>query len=277
MVSGAAASNVARRSAAVGVSKAAGEDRPRDVRLVALPGVFRPRSDSWQLARAACAEPLPRGAEVLELCAGTGLAAIMAARAHGGRATTVDVSRRAQLTAWLNGLFNAVRVSARRGDLFEPVAGETFDLIVSNPPYVPAAGDELPRRGPERGWEAGRNGRAFLDRICAEAPAHLRPGGAVLAIHSEIVDADATLRAFAAAGLEADVAVRHPGPLGPLMRERAGLLEARGLLAPGRREEDVLVLRGRAPRRWRPAAESAPRRMSGAQARGASSGASAAA
>jgi release factor glutamine methyltransferase len=218
------------------------------VRLVVLPGVFRPLSDSWQLARAACEQPVPRGAEVLELCAGTGLAAIMAACAHGGRATTVDVSRRAQLTARLNGLLNGVPVSARRGDLLEPVAGETFDLIVANPPYVPSADDSLPERGPARGWDAGRDGRAILDRLCTEAPAHLRPGGVLLVIHSEIVDADATLRAFAAGGLEADVAGRHHGPLGRLMRERAALLEARGMLAPGRREEDVLVLRGRAPR-----------------------------
>jgi release factor glutamine methyltransferase len=225
------------------------------VRLVALPGVFRPLSDSWQLARAACAQPVPRGAEVLELCAGTGLSAIMAAGAHGGRATTVDVSRRAQLSARLNGLLNGVPVSARRGDLLEPVAGETFDLIVANPPYVPSAEDSLPTRGRARAWDAGRDGRAFLDRICAEAPAHLRPGGVLLLIHSDIVDAEATLDAYRAAGLEADVFVRHPGPLGRLMSERAGLLEARGMLAPGRREEDVLVLRGRAGTGPRPGAE----------------------
>jgi release factor glutamine methyltransferase len=247
MLSGVGASKTARRLAAEGgVCTAAGEDRPPGVRLVALPGVFRPLSDSWQLAHAACAEPLPRGAAVLELCAGTGLAGIMAARAHGGRATTVDVSRRAQLTARLNGLLNGVPVSARRGDLFAPVAGESFDLIVSNPPYVPAAGDALPARGPARAWDAGRDGRALLDRICAEAPGRLRPGGVVLLIHSEICDPEATLRAFAEAGLRADVAARHRGPLGPLMRERAALLEARGLLAAGRREEEVLVLRGRA-------------------------------
>jgi release factor glutamine methyltransferase len=227
------------------------------VRLVALPGVFRPRSDSWQLARAACAQELPPGGSVLELCAGTGLAAIMAARAHGGRATTVDVSRRAQLTARLNGLLNGVPVSARRGDLLDPVAGETFDLIVSNPPYVPAASDELPGRGPARAWDAGRDGRAFLDRICAQAPAFLAPGGVLLLIHSEIVGADATLGAFSAAGLEADVFARHPGPLGPLMRERAEMLEDRGMLAPGQRDEHVLVLRGRAERRSGPPAGSA--------------------
>jgi release factor glutamine methyltransferase len=217
------------------------------VRLAVLPGVFRPRSDSWQLARAACAEPVPHGAEVLELCAGTGLAAIAAARCHVGRATTVDVSRRAQITARLNGALNGVPVRALRGDLLAPVGEAAFDLIVSNPPYVPAADDALPSRGPARAWDAGRDGRALLDRICADAPRHLRPGGALLVIHSEVAGPDATLAAFRAAGLEADVAERHRGPLGPLLRQRAPLLEARGLLAPGQRVEDVLVLRGRRP------------------------------
>ena len=217
------------------------------MRLAVLPGVFRPRSDSWQLARAACSEPVRRGAEVLELCAGTGLAGIAAARCHRGRATTVDVSRRARLTARINGALNGVPVEALRGDLLAPVAGRTFDLIVSNPPYVPAEDDELPTRGPRRGWDAGRDGRALLDRLCAEAPAHLRPGGALLVIHSEVAGPDATLAAFRAAGLEADVAERHRGPLGPLLQGRARMLEERGLLAPGQRVEDVLVLRGRRP------------------------------
>jgi release factor glutamine methyltransferase len=190
---------------------------------------------------------MPRGADVLELCAGTGLAGIMAARCHSGRATTVDVSRRAQLNARLNGALNGVPVRALRGDLLAPVAGQAFDLIVSNPPYVPAPDDELPKRGPARAWDAGRDGRALLDRICREAPAHLRPGGSLLVIHSEVADPDATLAAFRAAGLHADVAEHHRGPLGPLLRERAGLLEERGLLSPGQRVEDVLVVRGRRP------------------------------
>jgi release factor glutamine methyltransferase len=155
----------------------------------------------------------------------------------------------------LNALLRGVRVRALRGSLFEPVSGERFDLIVTNPPYVPASTDELPDSGARRAWDAGRDGRAFLDRICAQAPAHLRPGGVLLLIHSDIVDAEATLRAYEAAGLEADVFARHPGPLGRLMSERAALLEARGMLAPGRREEEVLVLRGRAGRGPRPGAE----------------------
>ena len=94
---------------------------------------------------------------------------------------------------------------------------------------------------------AGRDGRALLERLLDAAPRHLAPGGVLLLVHSEIVDADATLGAFAAAGLRADVAARHHGPLGPLMRERAPELERRGVLAPGEREEELVVIRAERP------------------------------
>src|SRR4051812_34132017 len=174
----------------------------REVRGVVLPGVFRPLSDTWLLAEAACREE--PAARILELCAGPAFAGIAAARHSGGHLTTVDVSRRAALNARLNARLNGVPISARRGDLFAAVAGETFDLILANPPYVP--GTDPPQRGAARGWEAGANGRAVLDRICAEAPAHLAPGGTLLLVHSEVCGTDATLGAYTGSGLLADIA-----------------------------------------------------------------------
>jgi release factor glutamine methyltransferase len=150
--------------------------------------------------------------------------------------------------AWVNG----VDARALRGDLFAAVPGETFDLILANPPYVP--GPLPPTRGPARAWDAGGDGRTILDRICADAPAHLRPGGNLLVVHSEVCGEQRTLDAFAAGGLEAEVAGRERGPLGPLLRARRDELEARGLLARGQDTEDVLVLRGhfvgRTTARW---------------------------
>jgi release factor glutamine methyltransferase len=213
-------------------------------RWVALPGVFRPRSDTWLLADAARREPLAAGARILELCAGPALAGLTAAREHDGQLTTVDVSRRAVLCAALNGRLNGVRVRARRGDLFAPVAGERFDLIVANPPYVP--GSDPPRTGAARAWEAGWDGRAVIDQICAHAPAQLRPGGVLLIVHSEVCGVETTLSMLRGGGLSAAVAARQHGRLGPLVRSRRPALEARGLLRPGQTTEDVLVLRGQA-------------------------------
>jgi len=208
---------------------------------VVLPGVFRPRSDTWLLARAACRQPA--ASRILELCAGPAYAGVAAARCHGAHLTTVDVSRRAVLNAWLNARLNGVRVRALRGDLFEPLAGARFDLILANPPYVP--GPPPPAAGQARGWDAGGDGRAVLDRICSAAAAHLAPGGTLLLVHSEVCGTAATLSAFSELGLRADVAARQRGPLGPLLQERRAELEARGLLAAGQHDEDVLVLRGR--------------------------------
>lgn len=215
------------------------------MRLLTLPGVFAPISDSRLLADALEREPLPAGARVLDLCAGSGLLALTAAR-RGWRASAVDVSRRAVATVRLNAALRGLRVRARRGWLFEPVAGERFDLIVANPPYVPAEDDALPERGARRAWDAGRDGRAVLDAILDAAPAHLRPGGALLVTHSSIIGTDVTRHRLERGGLRSEVVDARIGPLGPLMRDRAPLLERRGLLPAGVREEAVVVIAGRA-------------------------------
>jgi release factor glutamine methyltransferase len=207
------------------------------VRLVTLPGVFRPISDTRLLADALDGEDLPAGARVLDLCSGSGVLAIRAARR--AEVTAVDISRRSVATIRLNALLNGVAVRAVRGDLLAAVPGERFDAIVSNPPYVPAPTDELPARGPARAWDAGRDGRALLDRICAGAARHLNPGGVLLVVHSSLLGYEPT--ADALGGLAVDIAAQERGPLGPLMRARrdAGLV-------PPVDEEEVLVIRGRA-------------------------------
>ena len=192
------------------------------------------------------------GSRVLDLCTGSGALAIAAAQA-GARATAIDLSRRAVLTARLNARLNGVHVRVLRGSLLAPVAGERFDVIVSNPPYVPAEDPELPRRGLRRAWDAGRDGRVLLDRILDEAPAHLSPGGELLLVQSTIIGEDLTLDRLRAAGLAGEVVDRREGPLGPLMSSRRAHLEAHGLLAPGQDREEMLVIRGRRAGRLAPA------------------------
>jgi release factor glutamine methyltransferase len=220
----------------------AGREIPRAMRVVTLPGVFRPRPDSWLLARHLCAAVRP-GASVLDVCTGSGAIAVAAAGAGAGAVTAIDVSRRAVVTARINARLNGVRVRALRGDLFAPVAGERFDAIACNPPYLPAA-DTLPTRGPARALDGGIDGRVLLDRVCAGAASHLRPGGCVLLVHSSVCGVEQTVERLRATGLRADVVERRRGPLGPLLTARAPLLEARGLLAPGEREEEIVVVRG---------------------------------
>jgi release factor glutamine methyltransferase len=227
------------------------------MRLITLPGVFQPRSDSWLLADVVRGHERVEGARVLDLCTGSGVLAIAASLAGAGQVTAVDLSRRAVLTALLNAWRNGARVHAVRGDLFAAVAGARFDLIVSNPPYLPAPDGRVPRRGAARAWDAGRDGRAVLDRICGQASHHLAPGGSCLLIHSSLIGVEQTLGLLSARGLEPSVLLRRRGRLGPLLSQRAGALEQLGMLAPGEREEDIVVIEAVQPRSARTATAAA--------------------
>jgi release factor glutamine methyltransferase len=214
------------------------------MRLITLPGVFAPISDSRMLAECVRRELRP-GSRVADICTGSGLIAVTAALHGAGAVSASDRSRRSVLNAWVNARLNGVSVHAVRGDLMEALAGLRFDLIASNPPYVPAPSDALPTRGPARAWDAGRDGRALIDRLCDEAPAHLRPGGALLIVHSALCGEQATLQRLERRGLETSVVARRRGPLGPILRGRAKTLERRGLLPRGEREEEIVVIRAR--------------------------------
>lgn len=194
------------------------------------------------LAHALRAEIPTADLDVLDLCSGSGLLAVGAALL-GTRATAVDISRRALLSARINARVNGVSVRTLRGWLFEAVPGERFDIIVSNPPYLPAATEALPASGPERAWEGGRDGRALLDPICEQASSFLRPGGSLLLVQSSVCDVERTRALLAASGLQVDVVERSRGPLGPRLRERASDLWAAGVLAPGALDEDIVVIR----------------------------------
>ena len=210
------------------------------MRLITVPGVFRPRSDSHMLA-AVGAERVRPEMTVLDPFTGSGILALSAARAGARAVSAVDVSRRAVACAWLNGRLNGVRVRTLRGDMFAPVRGERFDLILANPPYLPGEEGSGPR-GATRAWEGGRNGRALLDRLCDEAAQQLTPDGVLILVQSSVCGLDTTLDRLADAGLRGEVLIRERGPLGPLLAARAEQLERRGLIAPGQRQEEIQVI-----------------------------------
>ena len=217
----------------------------RPARIIAPPGVFSPRSDTWLLAALLDEKTGLPGSRVLDVCTGSGAIGVAAAM-RGAEVTAVDVSRRAVLTARLNARLNGVRVRALRGDLFVPVRGQRFDTIVSNPPYLPADDDELPARGEARAWDAGRDGRVLIDRIADEAPPLLEQDGQLLLIQSSVTGVPQTLERLERAGFQdVEVVARRRGPLGPLLAARAEELEHRGLLREGEREEELVAIRAR--------------------------------
>ena len=126
-------------------------------------------------------------ASVLDLCTGSGCLAILAARHFPNAAIdAVDISRDALAVAARNvadyGLGG--RVTLHRGDLFAPLGGTRYDLIICNPPYVDAEGMAgLPaecRAEPALALDGGADGLDVVRRILTGAKTHLAPQGGLL-------------------------------------------------------------------------------------------------
>lgn len=126
----------------------------------------------------------PPPTRILDLCTGGGSLAILAALKHPeARVTGSDLSADALALAAenlrLHGLEDTVRLV--RGDLFEALGGERYDLILCNPPYVNAASmAALPpefRAEPQGALAGGDDGMDFVRRLLAQAAGHLADGG----------------------------------------------------------------------------------------------------
>lgn len=218
--------------------------------LLRAPAAYPPQGDTWLLADALAEELSSLDVarlRVLDLCTGSGAVAVSAASLGVGDVTAVDVSRRAVAAAWLNARCRGLEVQVHCGDLVGPVSGRRFDLITANPPYVPSATERLPTRGAARCWDAGTDGRAVLDRICAEAPPLLSPGGVLLMVFSSLCGEAHALGRLGAAGMVASVVQRSRQPFGPVLSTRAAMLEDRGLIGSGQRWEELVVVRGHKP------------------------------
>ncbi|MGL6290141.1 MAG: peptide chain release factor N(5)-glutamine methyltransferase [Silanimonas sp.] len=159
--------------------------------LEVSPATLIPRPETERLVELALERlATDRPLRLLDLGTGTGAIALALA-AERPRATVVAVERSAAAAAVARrnastvGL--AARVDVRDGAWFAPVAGERFDLIASNPPYIEdndphlAAGDL--RFEPRSALASGADGLDDLRAIASAAPAHLAPGGWLLLEH----------------------------------------------------------------------------------------------
>jgi len=124
---------------------------------------------------------------VLDLCTGSGCLAILAAkRFPNARVDAVELSKAAIEVAKRNvadhGLKKRVRLV--RGDLFAPLQGQRYDLIISNPPYVDRKGmSGLPpecRHEPAMAFDGGADGLLIVRTILDQAGRHLKKGGGLL-------------------------------------------------------------------------------------------------
>ncbi len=185
-----------------------GKDRYDDFRLemvyglplLVTPSVFNPKVPRTGEFFAAHIDSrlVSRESEVLDMGTGSGVCAVFAAH-HARRVVAVDINPAAVRCAWINTLLNNVdhKIEVRHGDLFEPVRGEQFDLILFNPPFVRGA----PKDSRDGAWRSSD----VAERYAAELRAHLKPGGTAMVLLSTFGDGQIFLREFHNQGFKIDV------------------------------------------------------------------------
>ena len=139
-------------------------------------------SASTSLAQLTMREQVGRA---LDLGTGCGVQALHLA-GHCDDVVATDVNSRALWMARLNAVLNEVEVDVREGSFFEPVAGERFDLIATNPPFVisPATGDRLVYR------DSGLPGDRVVEHIVRAGPDHLAEGGWLQVLANWVIERD---------------------------------------------------------------------------------------
>jgi release factor glutamine methyltransferase len=186
------------------------------------PAVLIPRPDTETLV----GECLRLAKEVatphlLDVGTGSGCVAVTVARHHpGAQVTAVDLSPEALAVAARNAARHGVseRVRFLEGDLFAPLSpGAPFDFILSNPPYIPRGeiaglAPDVRDHEPHLALDGGPDGFAVFDRLVAEAPTWLKPGGYLLLEINSTREGPARARLEGYAGYE----------LGPTLHDRAG-------------------------------------------------------
>lgn len=181
-------------------------ERIDGVPLLSLPDVLNPvvfRSGEL-LARTVAVSPLaePSDQRALDMGTGSGVGAVFLAR-RGWRVVAIDLNPEAVRCTRINVLLNHLedRVEVRQGDLFGPVAGERFDLVLFNPPFF---------RGEPKGlFDLAWRATDVMERFAAGLPSVLTENGRALVLLSTDGDAEGMLKALTDHGLQAEPAVQR--------------------------------------------------------------------
>jgi len=154
------------------------------------------------------------GAEVLDVGCGSGVLLAAAGSAGARSLCGVDIEAGAVATteALLQSLCRSARLEVLKGEMFAPVAGRRFDLVLANLPHFPMA--EAAVDGRLASWSAGGpDGRRLLDRFIGGLSEHLAPGGHALLMHNDFIGLDRTRTAAAEQGLSVEIAQKIMVPL----------------------------------------------------------------
>jgi len=191
----------ARRAAGEPVAYILGHKEFYGLELTVTPAVLIPRPETELLVELALAR---RPASVVDLGTGSGAIAL-AIKRHllAARVVATDASAAALEVARRNAVRLGLDIELRHGRWFEPLAGERFEAIICNPPYVVVNDPHLPglQFEPRFAFESGADGLDAIRAIARQAPAHLLPGGWLLLEHGA-GQHEAVRALLEAAGLE---------------------------------------------------------------------------
>jgi release factor glutamine methyltransferase len=217
---------------------------------LAIDGVYAPQEDSRLLIDTMERAGLAHRRRVLDLCTGSGVIAIAAAELGAASVTAFDICPRAVRCSRSNARHAGVDIDVRNGAWTGALRCAPFEVIVSNPPYVPTpagAGPIPSAGGPAWAWDGGCDGRALLDPLCESATLLLSSGGSMLLVQSAIADVHRSLDVLRETGLDAEVVAAQWIKFGPVLSARASWLERAGRIQHGCREEQLVVIRADKP------------------------------
>lgn len=210
--------------------------------------IYQPQYDSRLLVQTMQRTVTVAGRRVLDLCTGSGYAAIAAAEMGCASATAFDICPHAVRSSRTNAIDAGVTIDVREGPWTGALACVPFDVVVCNPPYVPTpldihTEDMALSAGPSAAWNAGLDGRLVLDPLCELASNLLCDKGSLLLVQSEFAGVQPTLDTLRSTGLNAEVVASQRIPFGPVLAARSHWLEDIGLIPFGCREEEIVVVR----------------------------------
>ena len=167
---------------------------------------YTPSDDSYLLVEHLKIRPTD---VILEIGTGCGIIALVAAR-MAKRVIATDISPAAIQCARKNVKTNQLesKIEIRQGDLFNPIkTGERFNLILSNPPYLPESKEDHQQGAGwlEKAWNGGRSGRKFIDRFIRNCKPYLEPLGRVQVVQSSLSNIPKSCELFQKLGFQVEL------------------------------------------------------------------------
>ncbi|MBE7082316.1 MAG: peptide chain release factor N(5)-glutamine methyltransferase [Clostridiales bacterium] len=174
---------VQKRAKGEPVTKIFGKANFYGLDFVVTKDVLSPRMDTERLVETVI-NNCDKKSNILEIGTGSGAIAVTLAKIGGFKVTAVDISNKALEVAKKNAQNNNVKVKFLQSDLFSAVGKKKFDVIVSNPPYIPTKDvleldDEVKNYDPILALDGGESGLDFYQRIIDQAPAYLTKNGKI--------------------------------------------------------------------------------------------------